>query len=198
MAATIPFHRETFRPICIQGNDTADNPVEFKISAVGGQGRARIKSILVASEGMLGDAGWSPAVQEAVIKAFETGAPAFAEGVQEVRGLTVPAALAQKVGLLAPGKLPQGLDEASQVPILTGSEFAAISGYWPVLAFEVAMAIARVSGQAEIDPRFFAWLSTSLGMQPTARGTANNARQRRERSGTAGSRTRKASRQRRT
>jgi hypothetical protein len=187
MPYEIPFHRETFRPICIPDNQDSPAPVEFEISAVGGPGRARLKSIIVATSGLAQDREWSEAVQQSVIASFEHGAPVFAEAVEAIRNLTVPGALAQKVGLI-----PAGTPPPPSVPITSGAQFARVCGYFPLLAFEVALAIARLCAQAEVDPRFFAWLSTSspVGTPPTPPTTARAARARPAGAGTAGSRTR--------
>lgn len=192
MSAQIPFSSETFRPISIINNDKAENPVEFDICAVGGPARAALKSVIVATGGLAATGNWSPDVQDAVIAAFKNGGQAFVDGVTKVRGLTAPAALCVKVGLLA--ELPKGMDENTQIPITNGLEYSRVAGYWPMLSFEVGMALARISGQAEIDPRFFAWLSISLGLPASPPGTAKRAERKRAPKGTAGSRTPKGGR----
>jgi hypothetical protein len=196
MSAAIPFSRETYRPLCIKGNATSESPTEFDLQAVGGASRARLKSIIIATSGLEHQGDWSPAVQEAVIKAFETGASVFAEGVTKIRGLTAPAALFQRVGLVV--DLPKGLDPESQIPVTNGVEYSALCGYWPILSFELAMALARVSKQAEIDSRFFPYLWTSLGLPGIPPGTAPSATMPHDADATAGSRTRKGSRRRTT
>jgi len=190
MSASIPFTTETFRPLCIKGNDTTDAPTEFDLCAVGGPGRARLKSIIVATHGLAEGGAWTPDVQESVIKAFETGAAVFAEGVTAVRNLTAPAVLCKKRGLIA--DIPPGLDPTSQIPIKTGFEYSMICGFWPVLSYELALAVARISAQSEIDPRFFDWLSTLLESHTSPLGTVAPVPKRRARSGIAGSRTRRA------
>jgi hypothetical protein len=196
MSHTIPFTEETFKPLCVKGNDTAENPVEFELCAVGGAAKARLKSMIIATSGLADLGEWSEAVQRSVIAAFETGAGVFAEGVTAVRGLKVPAALALKIGLIA--EIPKGLDRKSEVAVLTGLEFSRVCGYWPILSFEVAMAIARISGQADIDPRFFGWLSTSLVKPATPGGTAARAEGIPGGNGTAASPTPRGSRRRTT
>jgi hypothetical protein len=196
MSAQIPFSKETFRPLCVKGNAKAEAPTEFDICAVGGANRARLKSIIIASSGLAQGGDWSPSVQDAVIKAFETGGGVFSAGVTSIRGLTAPAALFVTVGLLA--ELPKGVTPEAQIPITNGIEFAQLCGYWPILAFEVALAIARISGQAEIDPRFFVWLSTSLGMPEIPAGIAAPVERTRGRKGTAASKTSTAKRARGT
>lgn len=197
MAHVIPFSFETFKPISIKGNLEDPKPVEFELEAVGGSDRARLRAIILASEGMTaGSAAWTPEVQAAVVAAFDTGAAAFRAGVRSVRNLSATAAHAVRVGILPPDavRCPQypnaKIEPDALVPILTGSEFAAVAGFFPLLAFEVAIAIARLSGQSEIDPRFFDWLSTSYVQQrerPRARGSARRARRSAARSGTAAS-----------
>jgi hypothetical protein len=173
MPATIPFSDETFRPICPLNNDKSEQPVEFDICAVGGPSRARLKSIILATTGLASTTGWTPEVQESVIKAFETGAAVFADGITAIRGLSAPAGLLRKVGLIQ--ELPKGVSVQSQIPITNGFEYSRVCGYWPILSFEVACAIARISGQAEVDPRFFAWLSTSLKTPTIAPGVVESA-----------------------
>jgi len=187
MSATIPFANETFRPLCIKDNATATDPVEFELVAVGGVSRARLKSMIVATEGLSDARGaWSPAMQDSVIKAFAEGPGVFVEGVRGIRGLRVPLSLAAHVGIIS--EIPAGADPASEMPIVSGFEFSRVAGFWPILAFEIAMALARLSGQAEIDPRFFDWLSTSAGLMPAKRrGTAGPVGSRRAGNGIAGS-----------
>lgn len=192
MSTAFQYGTETFRPLCILGNKDADKPTEFDICAVGGPSRARLKSIIVATSGLIQKGEWSPDVQAAVISGFQTGAPLFVEAVSAIRELTAPAALCVKVGLMR--ELPKGMDPNSQVPITTGVEFAALAGHWPVLAYELAMAIARVSNQADIDPRFFDWLLSSVGTPTSPRGIAAPVERTRKSTGTAGKSMRTGSR----
>jgi hypothetical protein len=188
---TIPFTEETFRPLCVPGNDTAENPVEFDLSAVGGDNKARLKSILMATSGLTAEQReWTPQVQDSVIAAFRTGGPVFADAVSAVRGLNAPVALAVKVGLLQ--EIPKGLDRQSLFPITTGYQFSRVCGYYPVLALELAMEITRISKQAEIDTRFFSSLSPSPTTPATPRGTAARATRKRSGCATADSKTKTA------
>ena len=79
------------------------------------------------------------------------------------------------------------------IPIKSGYDFSRVCTFWPILAFEVAMAIAKISGNAEIDPRFFAWLSTSAATatSKTSPTTAARAAKRRKRKGIAGAKIRR-------
>lgn len=185
MPFEIPFHQETFTPLCIKDNLIAERPVTFEISSVGGPGRARLKSMIKATMGLEDDGKgtWTEENQDSVIACFKGGNVVFTEGVTRITQLTVPAKLARKVGL-KPAR-----DETEAVAITTGEEFSLVCDYMPILAFEVAMAIAKVSEQGEIDPRFFGWFFTLPGMPVMPPGTAVRARKRRERSATAGSRT---------
>lgn len=192
MAATIPFTQETFRPLCIKQNDVTETPVEFEISAVGGANRARLKSIMVASEGLEMLSKWTPEIQASVIAAFATGSGVFVDGVDAIRNLYVPAILAKRLGLIPELPNVKDGDPIPDWPITTGSAFAIVCGHWPILSLEVALAIARLSGQAEIDPRFFVWLSTSLGTPGSPRGIAESAQPKSRRNGTAGFRTPRA------
>lgn len=196
MSVVIPFAEETFRPLCVKGNHEADNPVEFDLCAVGGAAKARLKSIVIATSGLSDIGSWTEEVQRSVIAAFETGAGVFAEGVVAVRGLKVPMALALKVGLVA--EIPRGLDRKSEFPITTGYEFARICGYWPIMSFELAMQLSRISGQADIDPRFFDWLSTSLVKPGSRPGIVGPVDATPGAPATAASRTAKGSRRRTT
>ncbi len=188
MSVSIPFTQETYRPLCVTGNDTATDPVVFELQAVGGVNKARLKSMLIASAGLDEGAAWSPEVQEAVIKSFETGPGVFVEGVRRISGLTVPARMALAVGIMPS---LDGVDPETQIPIKSGYDFSKVSGFWPILAFEIACELSKISGQAEIDPRFFDSLFTSLGISRIPRGTAERVRRARKSAGTAAAKTRK-------
>lgn len=198
MPSEIPFHESTYRPLCLKGNKDADHPVEFDINAVGGPSRARLKSIIMATAGLAQGMDWSPATQDSVIAAFQTGGPVFSDGVSAIRNLTAPAALCLKAGLLT--ELPPGTTRQSQIPIVTGREFAAICGYMPILAFEVAMEISKLCGRAEVDPAFFDSFGISLGLatSPIAPGSAGSATSASAVSATAASRIRRRGNARRT
>lgn len=189
MSHTIPFAEKTIRPLCVKGNEGAESPVEFDICAVGGAAKARLRSMILATSGLAEMGEWTDAVQKQVIASFENGAGVFIEGITEIRGLKVAAALALRVGILS--EIPKGLDRKSDIPISTGFHFSKICGFWPILSFEIAMAIAEISGQAEIDPRFFGWLGTSLGRPAAPSGIAGPAAATRAANETAGSKTRR-------
>jgi hypothetical protein len=190
VAHQIPYQQKTYRPDddLIAGNTTASNPVEFDLAPAEGQDMARIKSILVATGGLLAADAWSAEVQRAVISAFETGAPAFNNTVEAIRGLTVPAALAKRVGMI-----DQVVDPSAQIPVVNGVQFGRVGMFFPVLAMQVAAEIVNLSNHANVDPRFFVQPSGSGGPATSngTAGTADTAPQRPEGNGTAGSRRRK-------
>lgn len=196
MAYQLPYHRDTFKPSdeLIPGNANAADPVEFDLLPAEGPDLARIKSVLVGTAGLVRDDDWSPAVQNAVIGAFETGAKAFDSTVAAVRGLTVPAAMAKRVGIIQeiPTHVPTGGSQPvpnheAPIPISSGVAFGRICGFMPVLALVVASEIVKLSNKTDVDPRFFVQPSGS-GIPATGkiqRGSAKRARRTPEGSGTA-------------
>ncbi len=196
----IPYHRfPNFRPgiDLIPGNDAADNPVEFDLAPAWGPDLARIRSIVTASIGLTQDAEWSAQIQNMVIAAFETGAPAFVNTVEAVRGLTIPAAMALRAGLIqempkVPGTLTPDYDQ--HVPVTSGLAFSKICGAVPAMALIVAMKIMEISAKTEVDPRFFVQPSGSgATAMPAATATgAGSAPSTSRRRGTAGKGSRKA------
>lgn len=199
MSHQIPYSTDTFRPVSdlIPGNETNENPVEFDLVPAEGADLARLKSIMFASAGLVNTSTWTPEMQEAVIRAFETGKAAFIQTIEAIRGLTIPAALAKRVGIIQelPTHVPEGTtspvpNPKAPVPVLHGLSFAKICGFVPAMALHVAMKIVDLSGKAEaIDPRFFGQPSGSGGPGITGQmnGTAGNARQRSRRRRTAAS-----------
>lgn len=194
----IPYYRETLRPISdvIPGNSEADNPVEFDLSPAWGADLARIKSLVYASLGLVSDTGWTPEIQAAVIAAFETGAPAFINTIEAIRGLTIPAAMAVRAGLLAeiptsvkPGDSGPTPDYNAPVPVTTGRQFSLICGSVTPMALHVAMKVSELSQRAQVDPRFFVQPSGSGGPGTPGRKatTAGNAARRSKKSGTVAS-----------
>jgi hypothetical protein len=185
MAWHVPYTRHTFRPVndILPGNEHADHPVEFDIVPAWGGDLARIKSIVFASTGLIQERVWSPDVQEAVIKAFDTGGPAFIDTVTAVRGLTIPSIMAVRAGLILdpPTKV---LENGQTVPdhdaphaILNGLAFSRICGALPAMALHVASEIAKISDKAEqaMDPRFFKQPSGSSSAATGAKGRGSNA-----------------------
>lgn len=177
----IPYHRDTFRPVndLLPGNETSDNPVEFELVPAAGSDLARIKSVIYATLGLVQGDAWTPDVQEGVIRAFETGAAAFANTVEAVRGLTIPAALAKRVGIIQelpnhvlPGSSTPVPNPEAPIPVVSGLAFSKICGFVPAMALHVAMKVAELSGKTEaIDPRFFGQPSGSGG--PGTAGPTN-------------------------
>jgi len=199
MAFDIPYHRHPgFRPIndLVPGNDNADNPVEFDLAPAWGADLARIKSIVLASLGLTQTSDWSPEIQAAVIAAFDSGAKAFVNTVEAIRGLTIPAVMAVRAGLLVevpkvPGTLTP--DPGAKVPVTTGLAFSLICGAVPAMALHVATKIAEISQKTEVDPRFFVQPSGSGGTvtRDTPATTAGSAPATSRRRGTAGKRSRR-------
>lgn len=181
MAHTIPFFREPFTPKTIQGNAESDVPVVFFLSSAGGPDLARIKSILYASINLTHEANWTPEVARNVASAFASGSDLFVSTVEKIQGLTVPAALARKVGLDVDAKAK----DDTEIPVTTGTAFARVARYSPLLAFEVAMEISRITKDEQIDPRLFPSLTTSPETPAGTSGNAPSVRNARARRGTA-------------
>lgn len=198
MAHQIPYETDTFRPDddLIPGNSKADNPVEFDLAPAGGPDLARLKSVIYASAGLTNEGVWSPDMQAAVIAAFDTGADVFDRCVTAIRGYSVPAVLAVRVGILT--KLPLQADAEGKVkpdpkapvPITTGPEFARIAGFQTALALSVAFGIMKISRQVErLDTRLFVRPSgsSSAGTPDAPNGTVSSVPKRPGRRGTAAS-----------
>lgn len=196
MAYHAIYQPDTFRPQV--GNDSTENPLEFDIVPAWGADLARVKSIVYSSMGLSQDQDWSPETQRAVGAAFEGGAVMFVNTVTAIRGLTVPAAMALRAGLIielpfrvAPGQSEPQPDPQAPIPVTTGLQFSKLAGALVVIAFEVAMAIGKLSDRANLDPRFFGRPSGSGGRGPAnqeATTTAGTAPRGRKNSGTAGRR----------
>lgn len=190
MAFNVPYSNDTVRipDAMVAGNSTADNPVEYDIVPAWGADLARLKSIMFASIHLADNSpNWAPDVQEAVIKACETGARAFANTVTKVRGLTVPVSMALRAGLISDEQASQLV--VGSVPITTGEQFTRIAGALAGHAFYVAMKIIELSGKQEVDPRFFEPASGSGGQGTSKKqtSTARSARRGSRSKGTAGS-----------
>lgn len=192
MALHIPYTGDTFRPSSkiLPGNDTAEVPLEFDLVPPWGPDLARVKSLIYATLGLIDAADWRPEVQAAVTRAFDTGAPVFANTITAIRGLTVPAAMAVRAGLLT--DLPQTIvdgqarpDHAKPIPITTGQAFSRICGALPALSFQVASELSKLAEQAEraMDPRFFEPPSGSSGTATDVQEAATSVATARRRSG---------------
>ena len=198
MSHQIPYEDGTYRPddSLIPNNTRSDNPVEFGIAPAGGSDLARLKSVLYASAGLTNEGIWSPDMQAAVIGAFETGADVFTRCVTWIRGFTVPAALAVRVGLLqkvpavadADGKVRP--DPKAPIPITTGAEFSKVAGFQTALSLGLAFEIMKISRQVNtLDARLFVQPSgsSSPGTPDAPTGSVTTAQKRHGRRETAGS-----------
>lgn len=186
MSYSVPFTEEIYVPHSIPGNLDADRPVRFYLSAAGGPDLARLKSILYASGGLSSQSDWSADLQRDVAAAFAHGADLFVNTVDAIEGLTVPASLAIKAGLL---QADPKLDRQAPIVIDTGAKFARVCGWLTVLAFEVAMKIAKLSREVDADTRFFGSSTTSPKTPAAASGSAPSAAKRRGPRATAASAT---------
>lgn len=198
MALHLSYATKTYRPPngVVPGNDDAQLPVEFDLAPAEGPDLARLKSILVATSGLVADMEWTPSVQQIVVSAFQHGAPAFVATVTAVRNLTVPAAMALRVGLIEtlPTHVPPGgqspvPNPAAPVPIRTGFEFARVCSFISGVAMAVANEILQITNASGIDARFFEPPSGSGGqeMPGTTAGSANAAQTPPDAPATAGS-----------
>lgn len=184
MAYRIPFHRVAYRPESLPGNVDSDAPVEFDLSPVGGGELAKAKT-LVTALGTLGlvDAGWTAQHERTVVEGLKSAPDLFKAGIDAIRGLSVPAAMAVKVGLLP--KVPDGLTPDSDVPVTTGEQFVRLVPYQTALALELVMRLVKLSTDADIDPRFFGSPTTSPATRANGSGSAPPAPRPRGRRATA-------------
>lgn len=180
---TIPFNQTTFRPLSIPGNATADKPVELELSQVGGQDLIKLKGLVYATSVLAHAHSWQKEMSAAAMDAFQQSPTFFVRGIDSISNLSVPLALAKKAQI-AP-IVPEGVEPPETVAIKNGTQFAAVSPYVLALAFEVAMQIAKLSSDSEIDPRFFGQGSGSPSGRTTPSGSATRARQPRKPRGTA-------------
>lgn len=124
MPYAVPYATDTLRipNAMIPGNETSDNPVEFDIAPAWGPDLARLRSVVSAADALSRDTGdngsWTPAVQDATIKGFEVGAPAFANIILAIRGLTIPVQMALRAGVLP--TIQPGMAADAQIPIMSG------------------------------------------------------------------------------
>lgn len=201
MAYQVHYARDTYKPddIMVPGNSTASNPVEFDLCPAEGPDLARIKSVLVATSGLVQTENWGPDMQAAVIAAFENGAPAFINTIEQVRGMTIPAAMAKRVGIISeipthvkPGTSTTVPNFEAPIPVTTGLHFSRICGFvnMTALTMQVAKEIAVLSNRTEIDPRLFVQPSGfgGTGMPSGLNGTAADVPGQPEGNGTAAGR----------
>jgi hypothetical protein len=171
----IPFHRETFIPKTINGNDAADLPVSFELSMAAGADHARVKSVLIATAGTAGwidgENAWSPEMQAAVIEAFRTSPQLFSNCVGAIQNLSAPAVLCRRVGINTPEKAK----DEDDIPITNGAQFAKVAPYMVTLGLELACEISRLTQRGAIDPRFTAPSSGSAKTPGTTNGSATAA-----------------------
>lgn len=201
MGMHIPYTGDKFRipDSLAPGNSVAERPILFHLEPAWGPDLARIKSVIFATAGLVNTTDWSPDMQSAVTEAFGHGQLAFINTITQIEGLTIPARMAQRAGLLE--NLPTKVgadgqavpDPDAPFPITTGRHFAAICGSGSVLALSMTVAakIASLSEDALIDPRFFAQPSGSGGpgtrpKMPTSAAAANPTSRRRETAGKGG------------
>lgn len=192
MAFHMQLRSGTFVPAdaLIPGNSESPTPCTFHISPASGPDKAKLKSLVVGTSGLVGIATWTPQVQDMVIKALQLGAGVFERTVDKVEGFTIPAAFAHRLKLAPPDELSKYADPVGEFPITTGWQFALVSGYHTVLSLAVAFEIQKLTGEADgIDYRFFLPLSgSSRTATPKKRSsTARSARKKHDGKGTAGS-----------
>ena len=192
MAYHVPFTEEEYVPHSITGNRDAAAPVRFWLSAPAGPDLARLKSIIFATGGLGQDAEWTEQLARDTAAAFVHGADVFVKTVDRIEGLTVPAAMAIKAGLLQDDpKTPIRRD--TPIAIDTGAKFARVCGWLTLLAFEISLEVARLSREVDADPRFFGSPTTSPKTATATSGSAPSAAKRRGPRGIAASVTSEAS-----
>lgn len=190
MAFQLSYRTSTFRPSddLIPNNSQAAIPVEFDLAPAEGPDLPRIKSVIVSSAGLTAD-GWSSTMQDTVIRSFETASAAFINTITAVRGMTIPVAMAARVGL----PVQEG---ATEVPIVNGLGFTRVCLFPEMLplSFQLAAEILKLTNSLTVDPRLFAQPSglqqpatasqgadmsaTSAQDTPGGNGTAANRRAR--------------------
>lgn len=184
MAYHVPYETDTVFPPndLLAGNETSDSRVEFDIVPAWGSDLARIKSVVYAASGLAQWRDWTQQMQESVIAAFDSGAPAFQNTVIAIRNLSVPSSMAKRAGLIV--DVPTKVDQASGqiVPdpkapyqVLTGLAFSMLVGALPAMGLFVASKIADLSNRAEVDPRLFEQPSGSGGPATASRKRGSNA-----------------------
>ena len=94
----------------IPGNASSPTPVKFHLKPPLAPDLARLKSIVYAVTGLANPSDWTPGMQVAVLKAFETGRDAFDHTVRKVEGLYVPAVAALRCGAITPNLIPKRID----------------------------------------------------------------------------------------
>lgn len=170
MAFKLSYRTTTFRPSdeLIPDNSKSPTPVEFDLAPAEGVDLARIKSVIVSTAGISAD-GWSSAVQDAVIRSFETSAAAFVNTIERVRNLTIPAAMAQRVGL----PVPEGVTE---IPINNGLAFTRVCLFPEILplSMQLAAEILKLTNSLTVDPRLFAQPSGSQLPGTASQGADSN------------------------
>lgn len=173
MAVHIPFAEFVYRPTNdrVAGNETDPNPIEFVLVPAEGPDLVRLKSIIYATLGLAQTSSFTAETQRDVIDAFKTGRDLFVNTVLSIRGLTVPASLAHRYGIID----ERPADPAAPVAIVTGAAFAKVCGFDLALALGVAYKIADLVKTTAADGRFFAQPSGSGG-QATGRQTRSDAK----------------------
>jgi hypothetical protein len=159
------------------GNEQADNPVEFDLAPAWGAGPGPDQVHRPGSMGLVQDQDWSPAVQQAVVAALETGQSAFVNTVEAVRGLTMPAAMALRAGLIPALPLMPGTanpDPRRRSRCTDGLRVQPDLRRGAGDGVHVALKIAEISAKSEVDPRFFVQPSGSGGTG-TPEATASTA-----------------------
>lgn len=192
MAFNLPLHDDiyTVPNSLIPDNIESQTPVRFHILPAAGADQARLKSLLVATTGLIGIDDWTPRMQEMVIKAFQNGGDLFTRTVEKIEGLTIPAKFAKRHMLAPPSELENWKDPKAPFPIVTGTQYSQIAGYWPVLSLAVAYEIQKLTGEAQsLDGRFFQQPSGSSSTETPEKtnSTARSAKKRRGARATAGS-----------
>lgn len=197
MAFKLSYRTTTYRPSddLIPDNSRAAVPVEFDLAPAEGVDLARIKSVIVSNAGLSAD-GWSSAVQDAVIRSFETAGAAFVNTIERVRGLTIPVGMAQRVGLPVP-------EAVTEIPILNGLAYTRVCLFPEMLplSFQLAAEILKLTNSLTVDPRLFVQPSGLQQPATASQGADSSATpvpSTPAGNGTAGSGTRKASRKRGT
>lgn len=177
-------------PTVVKQNNKRSDPVEFDLSPVDDASMAKLKGFIFASAWMVhgSSANATESQIQNAVSGFRNIAGVFTNGVEAVRNLGVPLALAKKVGLVSPEQ-SKSLPSDYVHPIKTGAEFELVAPYLQALSTSVAFKLSEVSSKSEIDPSFFASATTSRKSSGSRSGSARRVQTPNEAGGTADSRT---------
>jgi hypothetical protein len=164
MAYRVPFHQETFRAE-VPGDET----LEFDLSAVSAASLVLLKGLVAGTAHLTFNRNPSGEDITKAASCLKLCGPAFIEGVDAVRGLAVPDALARRVFLRESDQ-----KDTDDFTIRTGAQFARIAPYLPAVALQIGFKLITMSGEegAGMKPEYFGLPSGSPATPASQSGTA--------------------------